>query len=275
MSAATATSNLGLWAALSNGLAIVGAIVADSYCGRFRAGAFGSISTLIGMIVLWLTTMISLLMSVSCSHFQHVCNGTTPIQLAVLFSSFGFMSIGAGFVRPCSIIFGADQLENNKNPDNQRHIASYFNWYYVSSGISTMLAVTVIIYIQDRYGWQVGFGIPIILMFLSVLMFQICSPLYIKVKAKTTENLVIGLFQAAVAAFRKRNNTHLPLSDCDEYYCWPLESEVFTPSMDFRACMIEDPERDLNPDGSASNPWNLSSLEQVESLKALLRVLPM
>ena len=39
--------------------------------------------------------------------------------------------------------------------------------------------------------------------------------------------------------------------------------------------MIEDAERDLNPDGSASNPWKLCSLEQVESLKALLRVLPM
>ncbi|KAG5604411.1 hypothetical protein H5410_025903 [Solanum commersonii] len=174
MSAAAATSILGLWAAHSNGLAIVGAIVADSYCGRFRAVAFGSMSTLIvRMIVLWLTTMIPQLTSLSCSHFQHVCNGTTLIQLAVLFSSFGFMSIGAGFVRPCSIIFGADQLENKKNPDNQRRIASYFNWLLN------------------------------------------------------------------------------------------------------RACMIEDPERDLNPDGSASNPWNLFSLERVESLKALLRVLPM
>ncbi|KAH0675291.1 hypothetical protein KY285_023092 [Solanum tuberosum] len=47
MSAATATSILGLWAALSNGLAIVGAIVADSYWGRFRAVAFGFILTLI------------------------------------------------------------------------------------------------------------------------------------------------------------------------------------------------------------------------------------
>ncbi|XP_010320604.2 LOW QUALITY PROTEIN: protein NRT1/ PTR FAMILY 1.2 [Solanum lycopersicum] len=279
MSAATATTILGLWAALSNGMAIVGAIVADSYCGRFRAVAFGSISTLIGMIVLWLTTMIPELTSLSCSHFQHVCNGTTPIQLAVLFSSFGFMSIGAGFVRPCSIIFGADQLEDKKNPENQRRIASYFNWYYVSTGISTMLAVTVIIYIQDRYGWQIGFGIPIILMFLSVLMFQLGSPLYIKVKAKETENLIIGLFQAAVAAFSKRNNTRLPLTGCDEYYRWPLESNASTPSMDFRwlnrACMIEDPERDLNADGSASNPWDLCSVERVESLKALIRILPM
>ncbi|KAH0668941.1 hypothetical protein KY289_023434 [Solanum tuberosum] len=116
------------------------------------------------------------------------------------------MSVGAGFVRPCSIIFGADQLENRKN---KRILESYFNWYYVSTGISTILAVTIIVYIQDNYGWKVGFGVPAILMFLSILIFQIGSPLYIKVKAKTTENLVIGLFQTVVAAFRKRNNTQV------------------------------------------------------------------
>ncbi|MCD7450860.1 hypothetical protein HAX54_008718 [Datura stramonium] len=277
MSAATGNSILGIWTALSNGLAIVGAIVSDSYLGRFRAVAFGSISTLIGMIILWLTAMIPQLKSLPCSQFQHVCNGTTAVQLAVLFSSFGFMSLGAGFVRPCSIIFGADQLEKKENPENQRLVDSYFNWYYASSGISTILAVTIIVYIQDRYGWQVGFGIPVILMFLSVSMFLIGSPLYVKVKAK--ESLLIGLLQAVVAAFRKRN-TSLPLTDhCDDYYHWPLESELLAPSNDYRclnrACMIQDPQRDLNSDGSASNPWNLCSLEQVESLKALIRVLPM
>ncbi|KAH0675287.1 hypothetical protein KY285_023088 [Solanum tuberosum] len=276
MTAAAGTSILGIWTALSNGLAIVGAIISDSYCGRFKAVAIGSISTLIGMIILWLTAMIPQLKSLPCPQFQHVCNGTTAFQLAVLFSSFGFMSVGAGFIRPCSIIFGVDQLEKKGKPENKRLVDSYFNWYYASIGVSTILAVTTVVYIQERYGWKVGLGIPVILMFLSVSMFLIGSPWYIKVKAK--ESLLIGLLQAVVAAFRKRN-THLPLTDCDDYYRWPLESEVLTPSNDFRclnrACMIEDPQRDLNPDGSASNPWNLSSLEQVESLKAIVRVLPM
>ncbi|KAH0668939.1 hypothetical protein KY289_023432 [Solanum tuberosum] len=276
MTAAAGTSILGIWTALSNGLAIVGAIISDSYCGRFKAVVIGSISTLIGMIILWLTAMIPQLKSLPCPHFQHVCNGTTAFQLAVLFSSFGFMSVGAGFIRPCSIIFGVDQLEKKGKPENKRLVDSYFNWYYASIGVSTILAVTTVVYIQERYGWKVGLGIPVILMFLSVSMFLIGSPWYIKVKAK--ESLLIGLFQAVVAAFRKRN-TRLPLTDCDDYYRWPLESEVLTPSNDFRclnrACMIEDPQRDLNPDGSASNPWNLCSLEQVESLKAIVRVLPM
>ncbi|KAJ8569833.1 hypothetical protein K7X08_006410 [Anisodus acutangulus] len=276
MSAATGTSILGIWTALSNGLAIVGAIISDSYLGRFKAVAVGSISTLIGMIILWLTAMIPQLKSSPCSQFRHVCNGPTAFQLAVLFSCFGFMSLGAGFVRPCSIIFGADQLKKKENPENQRLIGSYFNWYYASIGISTIFAVTVIVYIQDRYGWQVGFGIPVILMFLSVSMFLIGSPLYIKVKAK--ESLLIELLQVVVAAFRKRN-TSLPLTYRGDYYHWPLGSEFLAPSNDFRclnrACIIQDPQRDLNPDGSASNPWNLCSLEQVESLKALIRVLPM
>ncbi|KAF3657045.1 putative MLP-like protein-like, partial [Capsicum annuum] len=116
MNAATGASILGIWNALSFGLAIVGAFVADSYLGRFRVVVIGSISTLIGMVILWLTTMIPQLKSSPCSQFQHVCNGTTPIQLAVLLSSFGFMSLGAGFVRPCSIIFGADQLEKKEDP---------------------------------------------------------------------------------------------------------------------------------------------------------------
>nr|XP_016489633.1 PREDICTED: protein NRT1/ PTR FAMILY 1.2-like [Nicotiana tabacum] len=276
MSAATGASILGIWTALSNGLAIVGAIISDSYLGRFRAVAIGSIFTLIGMIILWLTAMIPQLKSLPCSQFLHVCNGATAVQLAVLFSSFGFMSVGAGFVRPCSIMFGADQLEKKENPENQRLVDSYFNWYYASIGISTIFAVTIIVYIQDRYGWQVGFGIPVILMFFSVSMFLIGSPLYIKVKAK--ESLLIGLLQAVVAAFRKRR-TCLPLTGCDDCYHRPLESALLAPSNDFRclnrACVIQDPQRDLNPDGSASNPWSLCSVEQVESLKALLRVLPM
>lgn len=43
-----------------------------------------------------------------------------------------------------------------------------------------------------------------------------------------------------------------------------------------KACIIRDAEiRYLNPDGSASNLYRLCIVEQVESLKALLRVVPM
>lgn len=41
-----------------------------------------------------------------------------------------------------------------------------------------------------------------------------------------------------------------------------------------KACIIRNSEKDLNPDGSASRPWNLCTTQQVEELKSLIKVLP-
>ncbi|XP_055810249.1 protein NRT1/ PTR FAMILY 1.2-like [Solanum dulcamara] len=276
MEAARASILITLWSALSNGLAILGAFISDSYLGRYRAVAIGTISSLIGMSVMWLTTIFPQLRPLPCGQYQHDCNGTTAVELGVILCALGLISIGAGFVRPCSIAFGADQLEKKENPDNERVLDSYFNWFYASVGVSIVLAITVIVYIQDHFGWQVGFGVPAVLMVLSVSIFLFGSPLYIKAKPKGS--LFTGLFQVAVAAFRKRHiNVQLNYND-DCYYRAP-ESKLLEPSTNFRclnrACIIQDPHMELKPDGKASDPWSLCSVGQVESMKCFLRVLPM
>ena len=152
----------------------------------------------------------------SCESFNNICNSATAPQLAVLFIAFGLISIGAGFVRPCSIAFGADQLEIKENSGNgERHLDSYFNWYYASSGLSGVLAFSIVVYIQDNLGWKVGFGVPAILMFLSVVSFIVGSPYYIKLKAR--QSSLAGFVKVAVVAFKNRK---LGLSHCnfDQYY---------------------------------------------------------
>lgn len=47
MEAASASVLIALWTALSNGLGLFGAFLSDSYLGRFRAVAIGTISSLI------------------------------------------------------------------------------------------------------------------------------------------------------------------------------------------------------------------------------------
>ncbi|KAL3500556.1 hypothetical protein ACH5RR_039649 [Cinchona calisaya] len=272
---ATASSILFIWSALSNGLALFGAFLSDSYLGRFRVIAVGSISSLLGMTLLWLTTMIPQLKPSPCDQVEHNCSAPNGVQIVPLLSSFLLISIGAGCIRPCSIAFGADQFDNKKNPNNDRVIESFFNWYYASTGISTVIAMTVIVYIQDHLGWSVGFGIPAILMVFAAVMFVIGSSLYIKIKP--SESLFTGFFQVLVAAFRKREiQCHLGEDCC---YHKTQESMLLAPGEEFRclnkACVILDPDTELTSDGSASNPWSLCSVEQVESLKALLRVVPM
>ncbi|KAJ0613210.1 putative proton-dependent oligopeptide transporter family, MFS transporter superfamily [Helianthus annuus] len=47
MEAATGTSVLYVWSALSNGLSIFGGLISDSYLGRFRVIAIGSLFSLV------------------------------------------------------------------------------------------------------------------------------------------------------------------------------------------------------------------------------------
>ena len=259
-----------------------------------------------GMILLWLTAMIPQLQPPPCDRFTETCSSATAGQMAILFFSFGLISIGAGCIRPCSNAFGADQLDNEENPNNESVLQSFFNWYYAATGLSTIIAFTVIVYIQDNLGWKVGFAVPAILMFLSALMFLMGSSQYIKVKASSS--LFTGFVQVVVAAFRNRK-LNLSHGSIEQYYhsddsefqvptdnlrytsVNTMMTRSFASMLDYpnhlsltflstlcrclnRTCIIIDPDRDVNLDGSASNPWRLCTVDQVESLKALLRSSP-
>lgn len=270
MGVAKGTNILFFWSAATNFMPIVGAFLADSYLGRFLTIALGSISTLLGMILLWLTTMIPQVKPSPSSL------STTPSQLAILILSFALMSIGAGGIRSCSIAFGADQLDKRENPKNKTVIETFFNWYYVSAGVSVLIALTGIIYIQDHLGWKVGFGVPAILTFFSAFLFLLASPLYVKLKA--TKSLLTGFVQVIVVAYKNRKLA-LPPRNADGWYHHKKDSELIMPTNKLRfinkACIIRSPEQDITPDGTASNPWNLCTVDQVEELKALMKVVPL
>jgi peptide/histidine transporter 3/4 len=68
-----------------------------------------------------------------------------------------------------------------------------------------LLALTVVVYIQENVGWGWGFGIPAIAMFVSVLSFVVGYPLYVRVKPGGSP--FVRLVHVIVAAIRKRKET--------------------------------------------------------------------
>ncbi|ESW33535.1 hypothetical protein PHAVU_001G078000 [Phaseolus vulgaris] len=267
------TKVMNTWSAMSNVLSIFGAFLSDSYFGRFLVISIGSFSSLLGLTILWLTAMIPGLRT-SCESFMLDCSSATGAQLAVLFISLGLISIGAGCIRPCSIAFGADQLTIRERSNNGRLLDSYFNWYYTSIALSTVLALSVIVYIQENLGWKIGFGVPAVLMFISAVSFILGSPIY--VKAKPGHSLLISFVQVVVVAIKNRK---LCLPDSFDQYYQECDSDLVLPTDSLRclnkACIIRNPETVSNPDASVLDPWNQCTVGQVESLKSLLRVLPM
>ncbi|KAK7384870.1 hypothetical protein VNO78_30573 [Psophocarpus tetragonolobus] len=268
------TKVISTWSAMSNVLSFFGALLSDSYFGRFLVICIGSFSSLLGLTILWLTAMIPEL-TPSCESLMIGCNSSTSSQLAVLFFAMGLISIGAGCVRPCSIAFGADQLTIKESSNHERLLDSYFNWYYASVGASTVIALSLIVYIQENLGWKIGFGIPAMLMFVSAFIFILGSPFY--TKTKPSQSLLTSFIQVTVVAVKNRKFS-LPDCNFDQYY-QDHDSELMLPSESLRclnkACIIRHPETVSNPDGSVSDPWSQCTVRQVESLKSLLRIIPM
>uniref|UniRef100_A0A2K1YAZ3 Uncharacterized protein n=1 Tax=Populus trichocarpa TaxID=3694 RepID=A0A2K1YAZ3_POPTR len=268
---------LSLWGAISYFMPILGAFISDSYLGRFSVIAYGTVISLLGMIVLWLTALIPHARPPHCAQTDDDlkdCVSPKLGQFLLLFSSFALLAIGAGGIRPCSLAFGANQIDNPTNPKNQRTLQTFFNWYYASVGISIMISVLVIVAIQDAAGWVVGFGVAVGFMLLSTIFFFLGSSLYVKVKAN--KSLVAGFAQVTVAAWKKKNLALPPM----EYAAWYHHkgSKLVAPTEKLRflnkACVIGNPEKDLDCDGLAIDPWRLCTVKQVEELKSLIKVLP-
>jgi dipeptide/tripeptide permease len=129
------------------------------------------------------------------------CIGPTKAQLGILLMGLGFVSIGAGGIRPCSIPFGVDQFDPTTD-EGKKGINSFFNWYYTTFTVIMLLTQTIVVYIQDSISWTIGFGIPTLCMFFSIIFFVIGTKIYVHVKAEGSP--CSGILQVFSAACRKR-----------------------------------------------------------------------
>ncbi|XP_071723681.1 protein NRT1/ PTR FAMILY 1.1-like [Rutidosis leptorrhynchoides] len=272
---ATGANIMFLWGAILGFMPTLGAFLSDSYLGRFRVIAIGSVISLIGMTMLWLTAVFPSARPISCEPKVEICAKPHAAQITFLFVSFAIMSIGSGGIRPCSLAFGADQFDRPENPKNAKILQRFFNWYYVSVGISVMLSVTVIVYIQTVKGWILGFGIPAGLMLSSAAMFFLGSSLYIKVKAN--KSLFTGFFQVVSACYKNKDLAFPPKNSNKWFHC-KKGSKILAPSDKIRflnkACIMRNTENDVSPAEVSIDPWSLCTVKQVEELKALIKVLP-
>jgi len=227
-----------------------------------------------GMVVMWLTAMIP--EARPCRHSSENCKSATTPQIIILLSCFALISIGGGGIS-CSLAFGADQLSQKNKTKNQRVLESFISWYIASQTIAVVFSLTGIVYIQDHFGWKLGFGVPAALMLFSTLSFFLISPRYVKHKPHTS--LITGFAQVLFVACKNSKLSFPPKdSTANGVYHHGKDSTLMAPTDKLRflnkACIIQDREQDIASDGSASNKWSLCTIEQVEELKAIIKVIP-
>ncbi|TVU19360.1 hypothetical protein EJB05_35504 [Eragrostis curvula] len=283
-----ATNTLTNFGGTSSLTPILGALAADSFAGRFWTIIGGSVFYQIGMIGLVVSALLPSLRPPPCSPPTTPCRRATGWQLAALYLSLLCTSLGSGGIRPCVVAFGADQFEQQQQ--QQEHegggeeiIAEaerkrrYFNLYFFTMGFAVLLALTVVVYIQDNVGWGWGFGIPAMGMFISIVVFLVGYPLYVKLKPGGSP--FTRLVQVAAAAFKKRK-APLPEDPGMLYHDKELDALISTNGRLLHTNQLTffDRAAILTPGDitSSGQPdlWRLSTVHRVEELKSIVRLLP-
>ncbi|KAJ1273294.1 hypothetical protein BS78_06G269200 [Paspalum vaginatum] len=268
---------------------VVGAFVADALWGRFRTLLFGTAVGVIGMVVITLSATVHQLKPPACSptdRLADTCMAPSALHRAVLYVGMALLVVFAGGANPTSLPFGADQFDER----NERHkagLARFYNWYYATAMLATFLALTVVVYVQVKVSWGLGFAIPTAIMAVAFAVFLFGTRLYVYVPPEGS--IFSSVARVAVASCRK---WRLPLPHPDDarrqeecLYNPPApaagngRSTVFklplTLQLSFlnKAAVVTDAD-EIRADGTPSRPWNLCSVQQVEEAKCLVKVVP-
>uniref|UniRef100_A0A3Q3VTC4 Uncharacterized protein n=1 Tax=Mola mola TaxID=94237 RepID=A0A3Q3VTC4_MOLML len=158
---------------------ILGAIIADSWLGKFKTIVYLSIVYTLGQVIL----------AVSAIHdITDKNKDGTPddITLHIALSMVGLLliALGTGGIKPCVAAFGGDQFQDHQ--EKQR--STFFSIFYLSINAGSLLStlITPILKAQEcgihskQQCYPLAFGVPAALMFVALIVFIVGSPMYNK-----------------------------------------------------------------------------------------------
>ncbi|KAJ6291596.1 hypothetical protein OIU76_023637 [Salix suchowensis] len=125
------------------------------------------------------------------------------------------------------------------------------------------MALIVLVYIQENLSWFLGFGIPCIVLVVSLLVFLLGSKTYRFSVKENHKNPFMRIGRVIVRAIKNRHHTPLAISSEEDACQWRQCSEQFK----FLNKAL------LAPNGSQVDQ-NVCTVNDVQDTKALLKLVP-
>ncbi|KAK3183497.1 hypothetical protein Dsin_030783 [Dipteronia sinensis] len=179
MSNSSAAKTVNNWCGFTSIMPLLLATLADSYWDRY--------STIISFSFIYVMGLGALTSTAFSWTSSSTSSNSSRSSSAFLYWSLCLISLGQGGYNPSLQAFGADQLDNDDDhdelPNSEDNCKSnkksvFFTWWYFGVCSGSLLGVTVMCYIQDTYGWVLGFAIPTIAMVTSTISFLCGSRIY-------------------------------------------------------------------------------------------------
>lgn len=121
------------------------------------------------MVLLTLSASIDSLRPPQCTKRPCIPIPASKHQTSFLYCALALIAIGTGGIKPCVSSFGADQFDESDRDEAQKKYA-FFNWFFFAINMGALLGITLMVYINDEFGWIWGFGVPTAAMIVSMFI---------------------------------------------------------------------------------------------------------
>ncbi|KFW73693.1 Solute carrier family 15 member 1, partial [Pygoscelis adeliae] len=160
---------------------ILGALVADSWLGKFKTIVSLSIVYTIGQAVMSVSSINDL-----TDHNRDGSPDNVSVHIALSMTGLILIALGTGGIKPCVSAFGGDQFED----DQEKQRTRFFSIFYLSINAGSLLStiITPILRAQEcgihskQRCYPLAFGVPAALMAVALVVFIIGSRMYKKVQ---------------------------------------------------------------------------------------------
>ncbi|XP_062904477.1 solute carrier family 15 member 1-like isoform X1 [Mobula hypostoma] len=179
---------------------IFGAIIADSWLGKFKTIIYLSIVYTIGQVVIAISSIADLTDTTGDGQPDN-------LNLHIGLSMLGLLliALGTGGIKPCVSAFGGDQFDD----DQEKQRSKFFSIFYLSINAGSLISTIITPILREQKCGSVpqacyplAFGVPGALMAVALIVFIGGSPLY--KKSSPQGNIVLKVCKCIAFAIKNR-----------------------------------------------------------------------
>ncbi|KAF7051440.1 hypothetical protein CFC21_059678 [Triticum aestivum] len=265
-------------------LCLLGGFVADTYLGRYLTIAISTAVQVAGMAVLTVSTAAPGLRPAPCEDptgdgSAPGCAPPTGAQLGVLYLGLYLTALGTGGLKSSVSGFGSDQFDES-HAGERRRMARFFGWFFFFISLGSLLAVTVLVYVQDNVGRRWGYGACVVAILAGLGVFLAGTPRY---RFKKLAGSPLTQIAAVTAAAWRKRALPLPsdpamLYDLDDAAAAGEDVKGKRKLPHSKQCRFLDQaaivEVELEPSSGKKKKWAVCTVTEVEEVKQVVRMLP-
>ncbi|XP_052561872.1 solute carrier family 15 member 1-like [Tympanuchus pallidicinctus] len=180
---------------------ILGALIADSWLGKFKTIVSLSIVYTIGQAVMAVSSINDM-----TDQNRDGNPDNTAVHIALSMTGLILIALGTGGIKPCVSAFGGDQFEEHQEKQRSR----FFSIFYLSINAGSLIStvITPILRAQEcgihsrQQCYPLAFGVPAALMAVSLIVFIAGSRMYKKVQPQG--NIMVRVCKCIGFAIKNR-----------------------------------------------------------------------